>query len=599
MAISDLEDDRGLALRAAGGDERAFEDLYRRYGQPLFDLAVRTTHDLELGTGAVQTTFMRAWDALRQSPAPKNVRAWLFGLGRGTIIDAIRHRSIENEDTGGESVDYARLDPGRLADPAPVAGDRELVYLVWDAASDLSPSDYMLLDMNLRQGLTPEDLAEALGMRQGALYLSLSQAKNTLEETVTYTLLLRRGRKDCPELDSLLAGADEYYVDPGSRQVIDRHLADCETCSERQLRYPSPAAVFAALAPIAMPAPTEQALWNGLAEYVQRSDLVPIGGRIRPRIPGRALAGAAAALLVLILGVRFITTPRAAIHDPADVHSTSHQLGQGSDSRTVTINWTPDPDAEAYATKWSQQPRDVPDAVAVLSGSATSTTSPPLEPGTWYFHLRTEGRGGQWTSTVHLGPFVISPPTDTPTPEPTAAPTQPVAVAPAATATPEPPTATATPARPTATPTRAATATATRTSTATAVPKPSAPPPTATPPAPPKPAVSAPPASAAPACATAFGNATLSATTGSGNRVALNWTSGGGCGPYKGTISARYQQDSAPYTTYTISSTAGSLTDSPPVRCQGSYPVVYSLTLQDSAGQSTTASSGSTVVWTC
>ena len=40
-------------------------------------------------------------------------------------------------------------------------------------------------------------------------------------------------------------------------------------------------------------------------------------------------------------------------------------------------------------------------------GDRDGTTSPALADGSHYFHLRTRDNAGNWTSTVHLGPFVI------------------------------------------------------------------------------------------------------------------------------------------------------------------------------------------------
>ena len=39
----------------------------------------------------------------------------------------------------------------------------ELQELVWSAAAGLSPRDQALLDLNLRQGLEGQDLADAMG----------------------------------------------------------------------------------------------------------------------------------------------------------------------------------------------------------------------------------------------------------------------------------------------------------------------------------------------------------------------------------------------------------------------------------------------------
>jgi hypothetical protein len=94
---------------------------------------------------------------------------------------------------------------------------------------------------------------------------------------------------------------------------------------------------------------------------------------------------------------------------------------------------------------------DLPDATADLPGDADRVESRPLFPGSWYFHMRTQGEDESWTSTVHVGPFVIvqtggRSPSPTPegtdeptqTPEPTAEVTDTPTPAPVETATPSP-----------------------------------------------------------------------------------------------------------------------------------------------------------------
>ncbi|MGH2730957.1 MAG: Ig-like domain-containing protein, partial [Actinomycetota bacterium] len=128
-----------------------------------------------------------------------------------------------------------------------------------------------------------------------------------------------------------------------------------------------------------------------------------------------ASKGAAVALLVPVIAAAIaggvVLSDRAGIggvNDPANVHSTSHEVGEPSTNNVVTVVWTREPEARGYSVAFTSQARDLPDDVADLPGSATGTSSPPLEVGTWYFHLRTNGSDGAWTSTVHLGPFVIT-----------------------------------------------------------------------------------------------------------------------------------------------------------------------------------------------
>lgn len=471
MASTDFDDDRELVLRVSHGDQLAFEDLYRRHVQRVYDLSLRTAHDVELAIGSVRTTFNRAWDALRRGSTISPFRYWLLALAHEATIEEIRRRtSLTYTSAAADEPepDFAEVDEGRLLDPTAVAADRELRNLVWSAARSLSPKEYMLLDMHLRQGLSTDELTGMVGMRRATVETTLARLKDVLEKAVSYTLLLRRGRTYCHELDGLLAEADDWQVDASSQAIIGRHLERCPICSDYRRRIPSPVEIFSALAVIPMSVRASSLVWESVSEHMQRgsigTELTHIGERsqraTRRRIPLLPIAAAGALVLLILAGISFISA-RNAVHDPADVHSSSHQPDQPSPANVVAVTWLAEPDAAGFAILWSQQSKDVPPAHVDLAGTATGTTSPPLQDGTWYFHLRTQGKNGRWTSTVHLGPFVISVPTPTPTPTvtptltPTATPTPP----PAPTPTVRRPTATpirrtATPVRPTATPVR-------------------------------------------------------------------------------------------------------------------------------------------------
>jgi hypothetical protein len=97
--------------------------------------------------------------------------------------------------------------------------------------------------------------------------------------------------------------------------------------------------------------------------------------------------------------------------DPT-LDSPSHDVNVGSKDRTVDITWTGASDegfgVDGYSFDWTTTPTHVPDQTKDAEESATGTTSPSLPDGnSHWFHLRTVDNAGNWTNTVHLGPFVI------------------------------------------------------------------------------------------------------------------------------------------------------------------------------------------------
>jgi hypothetical protein len=185
----------------------------------------------------------------------------------------------------------------------------------------------------------------------------------------------------------------------------------------------------------------------------------PVAEEKRARWPLFLALGVLAVVLVGALIAVLASSGDDGFDDPDDVRSTSHEVGEPSTDNVVEMVWSRRDDVQAYSIDWTEERSTLPDEEGDLSGEATDATSPELDPGEWYFHLRTQSLEGEWTSTVHVGPFEIieeatetpeptEEPTEEPTPEPTEEPTEEPTPEPTPEPTEEPtpvPTAAATP----------------------------------------------------------------------------------------------------------------------------------------------------------
>lgn len=103
--------------------------------------------------------------------------------------------------------------------------------------------------------------------------------------------------------------------------------------------------------------------------------------------------------------------------DPQDVHSTSHTVNIFSNDNTIDIAWTvagsipgaidAQSGVDGYSYSFTTGNQDLPDTTKDVEELSTGTVSTGLADGSWYFHLRTVDNAGNWTSTVHAGPFLI------------------------------------------------------------------------------------------------------------------------------------------------------------------------------------------------
>jgi DNA-directed RNA polymerase specialized sigma24 family protein len=330
-----------------------FPALFDRFFPSVYDLALRVLGRPEDAAAAVERTFARAREEIRRHEVDGS-KPWLYAIAAG---------ELPRKQAAAPKADpiFARVEPERLANPDAVLDEPGLADRVWGAAAGLPVDAYLLLDLQLRHGLQDADLARALRIDARSVEGRLESLRALLEE------------------------------------AVPSHL--------------SPVAVFAALAPVAAP--------PGLKEEVRaRLDRPPeaAAGREWPALLlSRKAVMVAAAVAVLFLaaaGVAFFATRGPGVHDPSDVRSPSHSTERGSQNPDVTVVWDPSPDASGYSVSWTAEP-DTPDETVDLPGAAARAVG-HLKPGTSWFNLRTLGTNGRWTSTVHLGPFLILPDTEVP-----------------------------------------------------------------------------------------------------------------------------------------------------------------------------------------
>ena len=327
--------------------------LYGRFFAPLFDVAARVLGSADEAGPVVSRAFSRAFAELRRRPVD-DLRPWLYGL---LAAELPHNRPSPPADLHV----FAQIDPDRLANPGAVAGDEQTVDAVWAEVSALPVHDYLLLDLQLRHGLRDPELGRALGLDLRVVDRRLERLRHRLEEAV-----------DSPV---------------------------------------SPVAVFAALAPVAPPPGLRERVWSSATQNAAAPPRRDRRALVLPRKPV-ILAALIALLAAAATAGAFYAVHGKGVHDPTSLHSTSHSLEQGSANPDVQITWSPSPDASGYSVSWSSEPQ-TPDKAVDLPGTAADTTG-HLKPGTSWFNLRTLGKNGRWTSTLHLGPFLILPDTVVP-----------------------------------------------------------------------------------------------------------------------------------------------------------------------------------------
>jgi RNA polymerase sigma-70 factor (ECF subfamily) len=80
-----------LLLRVAGGDQRAFEDLYTLVSGPVFGLVKRVVRDPAQSEEVAQEVLLELWrSAARFDPGRGSALAWVLTLAHRRAVDRVR-----------------------------------------------------------------------------------------------------------------------------------------------------------------------------------------------------------------------------------------------------------------------------------------------------------------------------------------------------------------------------------------------------------------------------------------------------------------------------------------------------------------------------
>jgi RNA polymerase sigma-70 factor (ECF subfamily) len=179
-----------LVERAQSGDVRAFEALVRRYERWVFTLALRMVGDRGEAEDMAQDVFLKAYAGLSGFRGSSRFSTWLYAIASHHCLNylASRARRPVPESTLGPAGSDVDDPPGlieRAADGAPRADEilerQETARQVQEALQGLTGDHRLVLILREIQGLSYEEIAEAIGAEVGTVRSRLHRARMALK----------------------------------------------------------------------------------------------------------------------------------------------------------------------------------------------------------------------------------------------------------------------------------------------------------------------------------------------------------------------------------------------------------------------------------
>ncbi len=160
--------DQGLVSRVQQGDERAFEALTASDYPRLFRVAHGVLGDRDLAEDATQQAFVAIWRDIRRLRDAAHYEGWSYRL-----LVRICSKEAKRQPRWQTTDELPAEREPRASDPFGLVADRDQLERGF---RHLSVDHRVVLVLRFLVGMTPEEVAETLGVSRWTVYSRLERA---------------------------------------------------------------------------------------------------------------------------------------------------------------------------------------------------------------------------------------------------------------------------------------------------------------------------------------------------------------------------------------------------------------------------------------
>ena len=167
-----FDTDAAVLVRAARGDRRAFEQIYRRHAGWVFGLCLRLAGQRELAEDCTQETFVAAWRGLAGFERRSKFSTWLHRIAVNSVLARRRRSSDINAPDSEANAAEALNVTGDIDAAGPLDLER--------AIASLPPGARDVLVLVGIYGYSHDEAAMMLGVAAGTCKAQLHRARALL-----------------------------------------------------------------------------------------------------------------------------------------------------------------------------------------------------------------------------------------------------------------------------------------------------------------------------------------------------------------------------------------------------------------------------------
>lgn len=179
-----MTDQKEMLLKISQGDHDAFCEFMELYQNKVYSLALKMLKNPHDASDAAQEVFIKIYRFAGSFRGDSAVSTWVYSIASNTIYTMLKkrpfHARLVTETEDGIELEMQIEDTG--VSPEQEYENQELKAALHKALDKLSDAHREILILREINGLSYEEIAQALGLSEGTVKSRLWRARDALRE---------------------------------------------------------------------------------------------------------------------------------------------------------------------------------------------------------------------------------------------------------------------------------------------------------------------------------------------------------------------------------------------------------------------------------
>lgn len=187
MAKKSVHTDQQLVKSLQKGDVFAFNELFHRYSQKVYNFSIKHLVNEEDTKDLVQEVFLKIWDKRNEMDKDKSFNGFLFTIALNSIRNFFRKKISDRK-----LINKWLEETESFSDSTKLSIEfRSLEKVVNSFVEQLPPKRRMVFELNRNEGLSNSDIAQKMNIQKKTVENHLNLALKYLRDKLqNYSLLV-------------------------------------------------------------------------------------------------------------------------------------------------------------------------------------------------------------------------------------------------------------------------------------------------------------------------------------------------------------------------------------------------------------------------